>query len=245
VVPKNWVSIEARAVAVSWLRRLRVVIVRGAETVDGQLSGEQVGVDVVRADGGIVIFEMAEEASAVFLPRMSIESAAEESEANVAILAGVADLNVDLSGVGVEFLVAFNAVDAEFASGEIGLQIGFCGDLDYDVESAITGAADVDVCGGAIDLGVDAGGVLEIVSVGVVDADLVVGRAANLVVTGREVKRDAAALREVVFDRALDASARSIDIALVDPEGTDDNEYDKADGDDLEESEHGQTSGRR
>jgi hypothetical protein len=111
------------------------------------------------------------------------------------------------------------------------------------VEAAVAGAVDADVCGGAIDLGVDAGSVLEIVSVRVADADLVVSGAADFVVAGGEVKRDAATLREVVLDRTLHASARSIDIALVDPEGTDNNEYDKADRDDLEESEHGQTSG--
>jgi hypothetical protein len=158
-------------------------------------------------------------------------------------LAGIADLDVDLSGVGVEFLVAFNAADDEFAGGEIGLQVRFRGNFDDDVEPAVAGAVDADVCGGAIDLGVDAGSVLEIVSVRVADADLVVSGAADFVVAGGEVKRDAATLREVVLDRTLHASARSIDIALVDPEGTDNNEYDKADRDDLEESEHGQTSG--
>src|SRR4051794_36470131 len=78
-------SVEARTIAVSRLWRPAVIIIGGGKTVDGQLSGEQVGVDVVGPDGGVVIFEMAEEATGVLLPRVSIESAAEKSEADIAI----------------------------------------------------------------------------------------------------------------------------------------------------------------
>jgi hypothetical protein len=238
---ESWKSVVMRGWS-GWRRGRLVVIIRVVQAVDGQLSGEQVGVDVVGPYGGIVILEMAEEASAVFLPGMSIESAGQKSEADVAILAGVADLDVDLSGVGVEFLVAFNAANAEFAGGEIGLQIGLRGNLNHDMEAAVSGTADADVCGGAVDICVDARSVVEVLGVRITDADLVVGGAANLVIASGEVKRDAAALREVVFDGALNAAARRIHVALVDPEGGDEHEYDETDCDDFEDAEHGQTS---